>query len=275
MNSTVIRNKYTRNKEQETNVGSKEKNNIVGELLEIDELHHRFQKLTDQPQSSTDTHTSSINVNKERIEQNRDGLELTNNVKVNINDQINESSKSSITTNRDRSDNENNTPSDTYNNIVIFGDSIPKGINIRNLTTRLSTANCKCHFFGGATSKHFYHYIQPTLNEKNVKTDIAVLHMGTNDILNAEGDKDLIAESVIDIAKECVRLDVKDVFVSSVTANTRRSSTFISAVNNILQDKCATHQFHFIDNSNTKKEHLWKDGLHLNRFGKDLLMNNF
>ena len=135
MNSTVIRNKYTRNKEQETNVGSKEKNNIVGELLEIDELHHRFQKLTDQPQNSIDTHTSSINVNKDRIEQNRDGLELTNNVKVNINDQINESSKSSITTNRDRSDNDNNTPSDTYNNIVIFGDSIPKGINIWNLNT--------------------------------------------------------------------------------------------------------------------------------------------
>ena len=88
--------------------------------------------------------------------------------------------------------------------------------------------------------------------------------MGTNDILNAEDDKDLIAESAIDITKECVRLGVKDVFVSSVTVNTRRSSAFISAVNNILQDKCAT-QFHFIDNSNIKKEHLWKDGLHLNR----------
>ena len=90
-----------------------------------------------------------------------------------------------------------------------------------------------------------------------------------------EGDKNLIAESVIDIAKECVRMGVKDVFVSSVTVNTRRSSAFISAVNNILQDKCATHQFHFIEHSNIKKEHLWKDGLHLNRSGKDLLMNNF
>ena len=133
-------------------------------------------------------------------------------------------------TNRDRHDNENNTPSHTYNNIVIFGDHIPKGINIRNLNTRLSTANCKCRFFVGATSKHFHHYIQPTLNEKNVKTDIAVLHMGANDILNAEGNKDLIVESVIDIAKECVWLGVKDVFVSNVTVNTRCSSAFISAV---------------------------------------------
>ena len=174
-------------------------------------------------------------------------------MKDNINDQINESSKSSITTNRDRSDNDDNTPSDIYNKIVIFGDSIPKGINIRNLNTRLSTANCKCRFFGGATSKHFHHYIQPTLKETNVKTDITVLQMGTNDILNAEADKDFIVESVIDIAKECARFDVKDVFVSSVTVNTRRSSAFINAVNNILQDKCATHQFHFIDNSSIKK----------------------
>ena len=99
--------------------------------------------------------------------------------------------------------------------------------------------------------------------------------MGTIDILNAEGDKDLIAESVIDIAKECVRLSVKYVFVSRWTVNTRRNSAFISAVNNILHDKCATYQFHFIDNSNIKKEHVWKAGLHLNRSGKDLLMNNF
>ena len=49
------------------------------------------------------------------------------------------------------------------------------------------------------------------LNEYNVKTDIAVLHKGTIDIFNAEGNKDLIAERVIDIAKKCVRLSVKDV----------------------------------------------------------------
>ena len=40
--------------------------------------------------------------------------------------------------------------------------------------------------------------------------------METNDILNKQADKDLIAESVIDIGKECVRFGVKDVSVSSV-----------------------------------------------------------
>ena len=120
-NFTVNENKYTRNKKQETNFCSKENNDVVGELLEIDELHHKFQKLTDQPQSSTDTHSTSINVNKDRIEQNRDELELTNHVKEkNINNQINKSTKSSITTNRDRSDDDDNTPSDIHNNIVVI-----------------------------------------------------------------------------------------------------------------------------------------------------------
>ena len=79
-NFTFNENKYTRNKEQETNVLSKETSDVVGELLEIDEIYHRFKKLTDQQQSSTDTHTTSINVNKDCFEQNRDELELSKNV---------------------------------------------------------------------------------------------------------------------------------------------------------------------------------------------------
>ena len=70
-------------------------------------------------------------------------------------------------------------------------------------------------------------------------------------------------------------------YISSVTVNTHAvllsSITFFltAFVNSILQGKCVTHQFHFLDNSNIKKEHHWKDGLHLNRSGKDLLMNIF
>ena len=48
-NFTVNENKYTRNKEQETNACNKKNSDVVGKLLEMDELHHRFQKLTDQP----------------------------------------------------------------------------------------------------------------------------------------------------------------------------------------------------------------------------------
>ena len=81
------------------------------------------------------------------------------------------------------------------------------------------------------------HYIQPTLNEENVKRDIAILPIGINDVLSTEDDKELIAESVTDIAKKCVCFGVKDVSVSTTMVNTRLSSAFISAVNKIPQHK--------------------------------------
>ena len=52
--------------------------------------------------------------------------------------------------------------------------------------------------------------------------------MEINDILNTEVDKDVIAESVIGIAKECVRFGVNNAFVSNVTVNTRGNSAFIA-----------------------------------------------
>ena len=76
--------------------------------------------------------------------------------------------------------------------------------------------------------------------------------MGTNDVLTAEANEDLITESVIDIAKECIWFGVKGVFVSSVVVNSQRKSVFISEFNKILQDKYATHQLRFIDNLNIK-----------------------
>ena len=81
------------------------------------------------------------------------------------------------------------------------------------------------------------HYIQPTLNEESVKRDIAILPMGINDVLSTEADKELIAESVTDIAKKCVCFGVKDVSISTTMVNTRLSSAFISAVNKIPQHK--------------------------------------
>ena len=100
------------------------------------------------------------------------------------------------------------------------------GIDIWNLNARLSTPNCKCCFFGGATPKKPLYSAK--LNEANVMTDIAVLHMGTNGINNVQVDKDHIAKCVIDIAKECVWFVVKDVFASSTTVKNQGSSALIS-----------------------------------------------
>ena len=48
-------------------------------------------------------------------------------------------------------------------NIIISGDSIPKGINTRLLNTNLIKSKAICKRFLGASSNDFIHYIKPTL----------------------------------------------------------------------------------------------------------------
>ena len=49
--------------------------------------------------------------------------------------------------------------------------------------------------------------------------------------MNSEVNKDLVADSIINIVKKYIAFSVKGVFISSFTVNTRRNSAFISAVN--------------------------------------------
>ena len=76
-NFTVDKNTYTKNEEKKQKHAVKVDSNAIGEILEIDELDHRLQKLKDKLQSSTDTPTTSVNVNQKRIEQNLAEFELT------------------------------------------------------------------------------------------------------------------------------------------------------------------------------------------------------
>ena len=94
----------------------------------------------------------------------------------------------------------------------------------------------------------------PTLNETNVITDTAILHTGTNNIINSENNKDIVADSIINIAGE--------------------KCDFISTVNETLKAKCLSCTIIIIF-LNIKKENLWKNGLRCNRSSKDFLTNNF
>ena len=77
-------------------------------------------------------------------------------------------------------------------------------------------------------------------------SDMAVLHMGTNDIMYSKVNKDLVADSIIDIFGEYVAFGAKIVFISSLTINTQPNWAFISAVNKTLKAKCPMHNFHLL-----------------------------
>ena len=93
--------------------------------------------------------------------------------------EVNEPSRSLIISDQLSNENIHN----CSGNIVFFGDSIPKGIKIKDLNSRLYIANYRCCLFGGPTSKHFHQCIRPIINEMSVVTDIGSLHMRRSEII--------------------------------------------------------------------------------------------
>ena len=68
--------------------------------------------------------------------------------------------------------------------IVIFNDSLPRGIRLREFNYWLHKVYAQLKSFPGGTSKELLYYVEPTL--KNKKFDDALLHVGVNDLLNDE-----------------------------------------------------------------------------------------
>ena len=68
--------------------------------------------------------------------------------------------------------------------IVIFSDSIPRGIRLREFNYWLYKAYTQLKSFPGGTSKELLYYVEPTLKSKTF--DDPFLHVNVNDLLNDE-----------------------------------------------------------------------------------------
>ena len=163
--------------------------------------------------------------------------------------------------------------------IKIISDSIPKGIRMREFNQWLGSGTASIVSFPGATTKRLLHYSLPTLKEEN--PEVVVIHVGCNNLSSKKGEVlsvnvNEVADDIIKIGKACYDNGVSKVFISSLVYNKNfNKQKLINEVNGILKEKCQTYGFTFIDNDNIKKEHLWKDGTHLNENGKIILANNY
>ena len=70
--------------------------------------------------------------------------------------------------------------------IVIFGDSITRGIRLHQFNYWLHKGHAQLKSFPGGTSKELLYYVEPTLKSK--KFDAALLHVGVDDVLNDESE---------------------------------------------------------------------------------------
>ena len=71
------------------------------------------------------------------------------------------------------------------------------------LSQKLFNAKVFYRFFPGATSRDFVHHIKPTLQYSEINFDIAVLHMGVNDILNLGSTAETVSNSILHIFNQC------------------------------------------------------------------------
>ena len=75
-------------------------------------------------------------------------------------------------------------PSKGQRGILIFTDSIPTGIRIRELNTFIKNSKTKMASLSGETSKEILHYLDVHLT--NSSADVVILHVGVNDLLKDE-----------------------------------------------------------------------------------------
>ena len=70
--------------------------------------------------------------------------------------------------------------SSKQNRIIIFGDSISRGIRVREFNNETKNGYAKFKTFPGPDSREILHYVNPTLGSGNY--DSTVLHFGVNDL---------------------------------------------------------------------------------------------
>ena len=161
--------------------------------------------------------------------------------------------------------------------ICVVGDSHLNRIK-RNIFQK-SVNGGKRYFnvFRGAKSKRLNHYVLPTLHGDH--SDVVLLHTGSNDINNQTKDRvniEKLTWDIINIGKCCIDLDMKEVVISSILPKRNIALTRLTRqVNDSLREQCVLNGFGFISNDNISRTHLWKDGIHLEDLGTNILAGNF
>ena len=158
--------------------------------------------------------------------------------------------------------------------IVIFNDSIPRGIRLREFNYWLHKGYAQLKSFPGGTSKELLYYVEPTL--KNKKFDDALLHVGVNDQLNDESQDCVqnLLDNLKQIGLKCKSPGVKRILISGIAVSNKLASAYISSVNHHISNMCQDNSFVFINNNSIPTSSLFRDGLHLLEIGKRILATN-
>ena len=167
-----------------------------------------------------------------------------------------------------------NTGNTKRKDIALFADSIPEGMGMKDMNSRINGGKIHLKSFPGAKATKLNHYIKPTLEE--YKYDCAIIHVGINDIIRNKNDADLnnLPDSILEIANTCQNYNIGKIFISALLLS-KRTKVNISQINETLKNLCSRNIFIFVDHKNIGFDDLWVDGIHLLNSGKAMLGSNF
>ena len=154
-----------------------------------------------------------------------------------------------------------------------MGDIHIKRIRRNDFNKELRNGKTIVRSLSGTNTKQLDHYIIPPLVED--RPDAVIIHVGTNDILTNANHEE-IARNIIKIGLNCKNYGVNDVVISSILVKKNPNlNALIRRVNDLLRDLCSMNGFGYICNDAITTEYLWKDGIHLQDLGTNILISNF
>ena len=162
------------------------------------------------------------------------------------------------------------------NDILIFTDSLPKGISMYEFNRLSKHGNAKLLCFPGAKSHQLLHYIDVNLDRRK-PPDSVIIHIGVNDVIydNSQSNIENLVRNIKKMTEKCRNAGAKNVFTFGLVYSTRVSLPILERIHKTLSSYCDLHNCIYIDNRNIRGKNLYKDGLHLLESGKEILANNF
>ena len=157
--------------------------------------------------------------------------------------------------------------------IAIFSDSMAKRFNMDVFNKKLKHGEATLNAIPGARAEKLNHCATFTLKDES--PDVAIIHVGINDLLSRKQNVNEVADEIKNMAVKCRSYNVKQVALSGVVYSTKVNERLIEELNRQIKEFCIANGFTYICNENIKEDSLWVDGIHLNNSGKNILSKNF
>ena len=138
-------------------------------------------------------------------------------------------------------------------NTCIIGDSIVKGINMREFNKYVEHSTAIKRNFPGARTKQLMYYIEDILNEENLHR--IIINVGTNNLSDQNQTENEIMMEIIEIAKKCHQYGINEIFIAGLTIRPRYDKQ-INIINNLLKENATKFNYRFIDNTDIMEKHL-------------------